>query len=84
MPKNANPQGGKYYGLHYADEGRNNSLMLPIALNTPLFATAISDSLNDDIIPHVYAMSKTTISISMDKVANGAWDTNVFLLVIGY
>lgn len=58
--------------------------MLPIALNTPLFATAISDSLNDDIIPHVYAMSKTTISISMDKVANGAWDTNVFLLVIGY
>ena len=76
-------QGGKYYSLHYASTGYINDLTLPIEFKEPLFATAISDSRNDDIIPHVYAISKTTISISMDETDEGAFNTNVYLLAIG-
>lgn len=77
-------QGGKYYSLEYDALGKITALTLTVAFSRPIFATAISDSQNDDIVPHIYAMSETTISVSMDRIGNGPIRTNVYLLAIGY
>lgn len=76
-------QGGKYFGLKYSGQGVINSLTLPIAFSAPLFATAISDSKNDDIIPHIYAMSTVQIDVSMDLADSAKSTPNVYLLAIG-
>lgn len=76
-------QGGKYFSLNYGNAGSSEKCTLPIAFTKPLFATAISDSVNDDIIPHILGMWNDAITVSMDQVANGAWRTNIYLLAIG-
>ena len=76
-------QGGKYFSLNYGETGSSEKCTLPIAFNKPLFATAIADSKNDDIIPHILAMATNAITVSMDEVDQGAHKTNIYLLAIG-
>ena len=49
----------------------------------PLFATAISTSQNDDIVPHIFGMNANTITVSMDLVADGGVRPTISLLAVG-
>ena len=76
-------QGGKYLSLNYSGNGELNTCTLPISFSKPLFATAISTSTDDNIIPHIYAMSSRVVTVCMDQVSNGIRKPDIFLLAIG-
>lgn len=78
-------QGGKYFSKKYSARGSLNKCTLPIAFLKPLFATAISTAMNDDIIPHIHDMSKTAITVSLDLASNDddGSDADIYLLAVG-
>ena len=78
-------QGGKYFSKKYSASGSLNKCTLPIAFSKPLFATAISTAMNDDIIPHINGISKTNITVSLDLVSNDddGSDADIYLLAVG-
>lgn len=76
-------QGGKYFSLNCGQSGSLNTCTLPIGFSKPLFATAISTSLDDNVIPHIHDMSKTNITVSMDIVPDLAASADIYLLAVG-
>lgn len=76
-------QGGKYFSLNCDKNGSLNTCTLPIGFSKPLFATAISTSLDDNIAPHIYGMSKTNITVSMDIVPDATASADIYLLAVG-
>lgn len=76
-------QGGKYFSLNCGQNGSLNTCTLPIGFSKPLFATAISTSLDDNVVPHIHDMSKTNITVSMDIVPNSAVSADIYLLAVG-
>lgn len=76
-------QGGKYFSLNCDKNGSLNTCTLPIGFSKPLFATAISTSLDDNIVPHIYGMSKTNITVTMDIVPDATASADIYLLAVG-
>ena len=76
-------QGGKYFSLNCRPSGSLNTCTLPIVFSKPLFATAISTSLDDNVVPHIHDMSKTNITVAMDVVPNSTASADIYLLAVG-
>ena len=76
-------QGGKYFSLNCGQIGSLNTCTLPIGFSKPLFATAISTSLDDNAVPHIHDKSKTNITVSMDIVPDSAASADIYLLAVG-
>ena len=76
-------QGGKSLKLKSSGTGIITNITLPVAVSTCLFATAISTSQNDDMIPHIPTLTSTYIGVSLDQVLNSSFIPDVYFLAIG-
>ena len=78
-------QGGKFDHQQISDYGITHVYTLPISCSqTVLFATAVSDSKNDDTVIHVQSMAADSVTMSLDRTAsNDAEYININLLAIG-
>lgn len=78
-------QGGKFDHQPINGFGTTNVCTLPISCSqTVLFATAVSDSKNDDTVIHVQSMAADSVTLSLDQTAsNSVGYININLLAIG-
>lgn len=74
-------QWGKIYSVKASTTGTNTKIPLVISAN-PLFATAISDRMDDNVVIHITKLEYGQITVSMDLIPDSTGVLNALWVAI--